>query len=82
MKKKIILGVFLLLGAVVETAEASYWQHQATLQGPGGCVEEHYSCERGFGFAFCQVGSTRVVITCPPGGGNPSGGLQTIEPSN
>jgi hypothetical protein len=33
MKKKIILGVFLLLGAVVETAEASYWQHQATLQG-------------------------------------------------
>jgi hypothetical protein len=70
MKQKLKkIGVVAVLMSVFSTSvEASRWKHQATIQGPGGCTEEHYVCVQGFGFAFCEIGSTMVVITCPPGG--------------
>ena len=83
MKRKLKkLGVLaVMLAITTSSVEASRWRHEATIQGPNGCVEEHYVCVSGFGFAFCEVGSTRVVITCPPAGNPQGSGDTTIEPA-
>ena len=65
MKKKLIFA-FMAVTMLAATAEAKRWKKTATVRGPGGCVEQHYVCSTGFGFSGCEIGSTQVVITCPP----------------
>lgn len=65
MKKLGVLAVLLTVSTT--SVEASKWVLQDSFQDENGCVYKHYTCERGFGLAFCDVGSNQWQITCPPG---------------
>ncbi|GAB4494406.1 MAG: hypothetical protein OHK0045_25640 [Raineya sp.] len=76
MKNKLKkIGVLALVLVGLSTyVEASKWKTIADFDDPiTGCHTKTETCVSGFGFAFCEVGSTRTTITCPPAG-NPSQG--------
>ena len=58
-----------LVGLVSYPAQASRWVTiQDEVDPLTGCHITVQTCNRGFGLAFCDVGSTRKTETCPPSG--------------
>ncbi|PKQ66896.1 hypothetical protein [Raineya orbicola] len=82
MKKKLKkLGVLVLvLMNITTSVEASRWRTDSEYTDPlTGCHVKHQTCVAGFGFAFCEVGSTRIIMTCPPSGNPNSGNEASVE---
>ena len=80
-KKLGVLAVMLV--SSTNSVEASRWHTTSEYDDPiTGCHWKNQTCVQGFGFAFCEVGSTRTIMTCPPAGNPGTGGNDaTIEPA-
>lgn len=67
--KTAALSFIVAMSLVSYPTQASRWSTTADYDDPmTGCHITVETCERGFGFAFCEVGSVRTTTTCPPAG--------------
>jgi hypothetical protein len=66
--KATTLSFIVAISLVNYPTQASRWTTIADYDDPmTGCHISVRTCERGFGFAFCEVGGVRTTTTCPSG---------------